>query len=288
MTNTTLSRRSPVPLYYQLESLLRDEIAAGRYDGGPLPTEEALTRRFGVSRITVRRAMDRLVQEGRIYRVPGRGTFVHALGRREVRIERNLADLMGFEADLRRAGFEAQTRVLRHEWVPAPEDVVAALDAPADIEVLWLHRRGDVDGQPLWVEDRYVLRPWAGWLRPRDYAAPGVLSTLAAARGVAVDRGRVRLSARPAGREEARLLRLRAGAPVLVGEFAVWTAEAPAQFVRARFRADRYAFTVTVEPRDAGRRDAAHGETARHAAVRRGAARRGATGVVQEGHRERE
>ncbi len=248
MTNI-LSRRSPVPLYYQLESVLRDEVAAGRYAvRSPLPTEAALVHRFGVSRITVRRAMERLVQDGLIHRVPGRGTFVNASPPREFRIERNPADLMGFEEDIRRLGFVPEARVLRREWVSPPADVAEALGIAAGTEVLRLYRRGTIGSRPLWIEDRYVLRSVAARLRARDFTVPSLLATLAREQGLSVDRARVRISARAASRDEARLLGLRPGAPVLVAEFAVQADGQPAQFVRARFRPDRYAFAFTVEP----------------------------------------
>ncbi len=247
MTNT-ISRRSPVPLYYQLESVLRDELAAGHYpERTPLPTEEALVRRFGVSRITVRRAMERLVQDGLIHRVPGRGTFVNAVPPREFRIERNPADLMGFEEDIRRLGFVPETRVLRREWLSPPADVAEALGIAPGTEVMRLYRRGTIGSRPLWIEDRYIVRAVASRLRPRDLTVPSLLATLARVQGLSVDSARVRIAARGASREEARLLSLRPGAPVLVAEFAVRAGGRPAQFVRARFRSDRYAFAFTIE-----------------------------------------
>jgi GntR family transcriptional regulator len=245
----SINRRAPVPLYYQIESALRDEVAVGRYpEGRPLPTEDVLVRRFGVSRITVRRAMERLVQDGLIHRVPGRGTFVNAAPPREFRIERNPADLMGFEEDIRRTGFVPETRVLRREWVSPPADVAEALGIAEGTEVLRLYRRGTIGGRPLWIEDRYMLRTLASRLRARDFTVPSLLSTLAREHGLTVDRARVRIAARGATREEARLLGLRPGGPVLVAEFAVQADGRPAQFVRARFRPDRYAFAFTVEP----------------------------------------
>lgn len=244
-----VNRRSPVPLYYQLESILRDEVVAGYYPGGtPLPTEDVLVRRFGVSRITVRRAMERLVQDGLIHRIPGRGTFVNASPPRDFRIERNPADLMGFEEDIRRTGFVPEARVLRREWVSPPADVAEALGIAPGIEVFRLYRRGTIGGRPLWLEDRYMMRAVASRLRPRDFTVPSLLSTLAREHGLTVDRARVRIAARGASREEARLLDLRPGAPVMVAEFAVQADGQPAQFVRARFRPDRYAFAFTVEP----------------------------------------
>jgi len=246
MTNA-INRHSPFPLYYQVESLLRGQLINGQYaEGTPLPTEETFVRRLSVSRITVRRAMERLVQEGLIYRVPGRGTFINPLRTVEYRIERNPADLLGFEQDIRRGGFAPATKVLRRDWVRAPDDVATALDLEPGTEVLWLRRGGEAGGRPLWIEDRYLVRALAARLRPRDFAVPSLLATLARERGLTVNRARVRISAREASREEARWLGLRSGSPVLVAEFAVHADGTPAQFVRARFRPDRYTFAFDI------------------------------------------
>ncbi len=77
---------------------------------------------------------------------------------------------------------------------------------------------------------------------------PGLLTTMARAQGLNVNRATVRIAARGASREGARLLSLRPGVPVLTAEFAVQAGGRPAQFVRARFRSDRYAFVFTVAP----------------------------------------
>jgi GntR family transcriptional regulator len=278
MTNI-ITRRSPVPLYYQVEAWLRQQLAAGRVaPGARLPTEEALVRQLGVSRITVRRAMERLVQEGLIYRVPGRGTFTQAAPRGEFHIERRPADLLGFEDDIRRAGLAPEAVVLRRDWVAAPDDVAAALEVRPGEEVLWLYRRGTAGGRPLWVEDRYLVRHLGARLRPRETATPSLLATLARERGFVVDRARVRISARDASREEARHLGVRRGAPVLAAEFVVCANGQPVQLVRARFRPDRYAFVFAIasEPQAQARRSAPATDAAsdRGAGSPRGAAAR--------------
>ncbi|MDR7533737.1 MAG: GntR family transcriptional regulator [Armatimonadota bacterium] len=244
-----------MPLYYQVESWLRQQVAGGRLQGACLPTEAALVRQLGVSRITIRRAMERLVQEGLIYRVPGRGTFANPRRAREFRIERNPVDLLGFEDDIRRAGLAAETVVLRRDWVDAPADVAAALGLASGEEVLWLYRRGTAGGRPLWVEDRYLVRRLGARLRPREAATPSLLATLARERGLTVNRAQVRISACEARREEARHLGLRRGAPVLAAEFVVHADGSPVQLVRARFRPDRYAFAFTIAPEATGEPD---------------------------------
>src|SRR5215218_919721 len=93
-------------LYWQLAEQVRGRIADGHYaDGSQLPTEEALGREFGVSRITVRSALDRLVAAGLVRRERGRGTFVAA---RPVALD--LERFTDFAEDMTAAGFTPSSR----------------------------------------------------------------------------------------------------------------------------------------------------------------------------------
>ena len=103
--------RGPVPLYHQVYSALRREMDAGRWKSGDrLPTERELGEFYGCSLVTVRRALDELVREGQIYRVRGRGTFVS-----ESPVERQLAELTSFTAEMAVRGLKPRTVVLTQE-----------------------------------------------------------------------------------------------------------------------------------------------------------------------------
>jgi GntR family transcriptional regulator len=72
-----IDRAVPIPYYYQLEVLLRDQIARGRWKAAQrVPSEKQLCERYGVSRTTVRQAVGNLVQQGLLYHLKGKGTFV--------------------------------------------------------------------------------------------------------------------------------------------------------------------------------------------------------------------
>ena len=113
-----------LPLYATVERVVAGEILNGSLPVGTrLPTEDQLIERFGVSRITVRRAVQNLAARGLVDVRWGRGTFVAA-----PRITQPLTSLTGFVEDMASLGLTATARVLRVETVPADAGVAAKLD----------------------------------------------------------------------------------------------------------------------------------------------------------------
>src|SRR5436305_14643133 len=96
----TLERSNPLPLYYQLKEVLKQQIQAGHLaPHTAIPSEPELVAQYHVSRATVRQALTELVHEGLLYRQHGRGTFVC-----EPRVQQDLSVLTSFSEELRRLG----------------------------------------------------------------------------------------------------------------------------------------------------------------------------------------
>src|SRR5215510_11851909 len=104
--DTTPEREPRLPAYLTIEHALRAEIARLQPDD-PLPTEAELCRRFGVSRMTAREGVRRLVDQGLLYRVRGRGTFVARPA-----VHRQAGRLVGFSEEMRARGLLPSSRVL--------------------------------------------------------------------------------------------------------------------------------------------------------------------------------
>ncbi|MBO0794913.1 MAG: GntR family transcriptional regulator, partial [Ktedonobacteraceae bacterium] len=110
----TLERSNPLPLYYQLKEVLKQQIRAGHLAPGvAIPSEPELVAQYHVSRATVRQALTELVHEGLLYRQHGRGTFVC-----EPRVQpQAISELSSFSEELRRRGKRPGGRLVVSELV---------------------------------------------------------------------------------------------------------------------------------------------------------------------------
>lgn len=141
--NFALNRSSPVPLYYQLAQQLEAAIEHGSLaPGNLLGNEVDLSVRLGLSRPTVRQAIQSLVEKGLLVRRRGVGTqVVHSQVKRPL-------ELSSLYDDLESAGQGPTTQVVRNEGVPATPDVAAALGVAEGSEVTLLERLRCTHGQP--------------------------------------------------------------------------------------------------------------------------------------------
>jgi GntR family transcriptional regulator len=138
-------RGTAPPLYRQVAESLRQEIVDRELRPGDfLSTEEVLEGRFGVSRATVRRALEELVAEGLVVRMPGKGTYV---ARR--RVEVHLPRLTSFTETISELGMAPSSRVLGATLVEAPDDVQVALDLEDVTRAVRVERVRLADDEPI-------------------------------------------------------------------------------------------------------------------------------------------
>jgi GntR family transcriptional regulator len=173
------------PKYLRIHAHLRDRITSGRWPAGSsLPSQRELADEFGVSLMTLRQALQLLIDEGLVDTRQGSGTYVAA------RYAYDLGHLRSFASDLAAQGAEVSTRLLAAETVTPPEPVGARLGGPA--MVLRLRRLRLVGGRPLVVQTSYlpaVLLPAAltGAIDRGDLGHRGLYALLAE-HGLAVAR----------------------------------------------------------------------------------------------------
>jgi GntR family transcriptional regulator len=232
-----------VPRYYEIEQTLRARIAQLEPDA-PLPSDAQLCAEFGVSRMTARGAVQRLVQEGLVYRLPGRGTFVA-----DHEAHRVASRLTNFTDEMRRRGTQPSSTLLERAVRPAgPEEARRLHLSPGD-DVVSLLRIRRADDEPVAVEHAVLRGDVAGAVLGADLEA-GSLHAALVATGVVPASGRGRLVSEPATRGDARLLGVRTGASLLVERRTILDQHGvPLETTETRYAGERYALDVefTVE-----------------------------------------
>lgn len=240
LPEVALDRTSPVPLYFQVATRLQQLIEDGEMPvGGRLENEVDLANRLGVSRPTMRRAIQYLVERGMLVRKRGVGTqVVHPKVRRPV-------ELSSLYDDLAKNGQEPRTEIRVFEVRPAPDHVAEALGVPEATEVAWFERLRYAGGEPLAIMHNAVpvdVMP----LRREDLEQHGLYELLRAAGRVPRMANQV-VGARAATSAEARLLGDSRGAPVLTMTRTAWDESGRAvEYGSHLYRASRYSFELTL------------------------------------------
>lgn len=237
-----VGKDSPLPKYYQLKEILRDQIAVLEADR-PIPSEAELCRIYNVSRITVRKALNDLVHEGMLYTRQGKGTFV-APHKFRVRWAQETA---GFHADMARRGLAVKTRVLEQVVVRADERVAKELNLRKGDEVIKLVRLRFVDDKPFDIATNYLPARLFPGLECADLTNQSLYAVMRTKYGIQLDHGMRLAESAPCSEEEARMLRIKSTTPLLVLHSTMYDAQGRAvEHGIAKQRGDRAQVEIEV------------------------------------------
>lgn len=226
--------------YERLRASIAEDIAAGLAPHDSLPSERTLMTTYGVSRMTVRRALALLVEEGLVYRRRGSGTYVAD----PAMISKTLS-LTSFSEDVRERGMTPGALTQQVSWLPATPEVAADLGLSPGEEVVHLERVRTADGIPLCIEEVWL----AADLVPADFATGAVtslyetLSDLGLEPQVASQTIRATL----VDVEQAALLDVAPHSAAFSVSRVTYSGDArPLERAHSLYRADRYDFTFAV------------------------------------------
>lgn len=245
-----LDRRSFVPLYYQLQELLKEQIESGVWaPGDPLPSEPGLASRFGVSRVVVRQALAILEDDRQILRVRGRGTFV-AQPKLDYRAG-GLARLL-----IRPRGEDVAVQVLDKRVAAAERSIRRELAVEQDEAVLRITTLLSLRGVPLAISYSFFRHSQVGWLESAAHVGRTLQPSLVLAdQGIELAHSRLSIETSQCGQFEAD----RFGIPhrsavflVLCTEFARSNGGSrPFEVARVEYRGDILQFRLEVSPAQA-------------------------------------
>lgn len=177
LTKNKLDKTTPIPLYFQLEKLILEEIENGTYPvDSMIPTEKELSQLFDISRTTVRQAIADLVREGRLYRVKSKGTFVM-----QPKISQGfIQNIQSFNEDVIKAGGAPRTEVLDFKVVKLPDKIAFEASSSPNAKAIYLYRKRYADDVPIVRVETYLSYDLCNFVFGHDLSTESLYQVLSA------------------------------------------------------------------------------------------------------------
>lgn len=241
-----MSHSLPLPKYHQIYLVLREQLHEGRFSQG-MPGELTLMRQFGVARVTIRRALSQLVDEGLITREPGRGT--RPLTPADVTGSPGpgqRAQLSGLLENIISMGLRTSVKVLSVDELDPPGEVALRLDLPSGERVQKAVRVRSTREGPLSYITTWVPQRVARSFGRHELSRKPILVLMEEA-GVRVGRAEQSISARLADAELAQHLDVSVGSALLdVRRLIFDEDDCPVQWLHGVYRPDRYEYQMQL------------------------------------------
>jgi GntR family transcriptional regulator len=231
-----LDRQSVVPLYYQIQQSLSEQIRSGELKPGELmPSEQEIAARLGVSRMTARQALKSLCSRGLAFSQRGKGTFVSRM-----KLEKNFRQLLSFSEEMKDRGSRPRSKVLAFKRMLPDEDVVEALHLNPSEEVIFLRRVRMADSAPLCIEATHLPARLCPDFLETFEPSGSLYQALTERYGLQVQMADEVAEASVATAAEAKLLRVRGKSPVFRFTRTAYLHNGePIEFVKSTYRGDR-------------------------------------------------
>ena len=239
-----VQQQSPVPLYTQIREVLRSRILDGTYQPHQqMPSEADMIAGFGVSRITVRQALSDLQNEGLIFRIHGKGTFVS-----KPKAFQDLGRLQGFGEAMRGMGYETYSKVVSIRTGKPTPQVAERLQLAKGSKITELKRVRYLNREPISLDVTYLPATIGCRLAKEDLATRDVFVILENDFGMSLGHADLQIGSTVADEALAKLLRVQEGSPVLVIDRMTHTTDGqPIDYEHLYYRGDAFQYKVRVD-----------------------------------------
>jgi GntR family transcriptional regulator len=242
-----IDHETPIPLYYQLKTILLLEIQGGSYPiGTNIPTESEISSIFQISRSTVRQAISELVREGWLERrTRSQGTTV-------TRPQANVAHIKSFEPfyqQVAKTGKHPSTELLRLGVIDASEIIAAWLEIEPGSKVVSMFRKRYADSIPMVTMQNYLPYSLCSFILSHNFEQESLYEVLSQRPESRTMVTKTFIAAKEANIEDVELLGIKNGSPILSFNTITRTANGHVvDFAFSRYRGDLNEFEIDVSP----------------------------------------
>ncbi|MBL3645467.1 GntR family transcriptional regulator [Peribacillus frigoritolerans] len=237
-----IDKNSPLPIYFQIEEQIKRQIENGEFQAhDALPSEREYAEQFEISRMTVRQAINNLVNDGYLYRQKGRGTFVA-----DKKLEQQLNGLTSFTEDMKARGLNPSSKLLSFEIIPADKKIASELHISLYAPVYEIKRIRLADDVPMALETVYMSANLIKGLT-EDIINLSLYQYVENYVKLKIDYASQTLESSIASELEVTHLAIPKNSPILFIQRNTFLIDGtPLEYVKSAYRADRYKFTINI------------------------------------------
>ena len=244
LKDRSLDKSVPIPLYYQLKTIILDEINRDEYPVGEMiPNENDISEIFGISRTTVRQAITELVQEEKLYRIKSKGTFVSKPKITQFVVNQN----QRYDDHIRSTGRVPSTIILKKKIIQMPDCLIELGAGDKNMKAIYLYRKRLADDEPVMRMFSYLPFDKCEFLLNMDFTKNSLPDMLKTNENTKIHRITRTIEAIAAGPEDIKLLDMESGSPIqLITTIDYNYKDQVVCYTRSYYRGDQNKFFIEV------------------------------------------
>ncbi len=231
------------PIYMQIREAIYNKIITGEYKSGQrLESEDKLAGHFGVSRITVSKALAELVTKGYLTRIQGSGTYVS-----KIRNEKSKREIVGLSEVMAKKGYKYTTRLIEKELIFPTKEIAAFFNIPLNEKVIHIKRIRAVNDEPLIIQDTYLNGILCMPVYNIDLENCSLYKSITKFCGFSIERAKDTIEAISASGQTKDILNVTEGFPLLLSRRLAYDKnDKPVELTYSTYRSDQYVLEIEV------------------------------------------
>ena len=230
-----------ISLYYQLKLIIREKIESNEWKpSDKIPSESFFCHHNKISPMTVRQAINSLCDEGILYKIRGKGTFVA-----KRKVERDLSELTSLTEMLKDKGYKVHRKVIDLNKIPAPKNIADKLGIKKGDDVLRIERLMLLEQEPFYYEIGYLNFELCPNLSKEYFSQHSIYAVIENICGLNIDYAHLNMEISPCKAEHCTFLMIREGSPVLYLDQTIYlVGDKPVHFVEAVTKSEKYKYSI--------------------------------------------
>lgn len=242
-----VDRDNIVPMYKQISNYLTNHIIEGKYEkGDKVPTEIELMDKFGVSRTTVRLAVEQLLEKGLVQKRPGKGTFVT-----NDKVYHQLNEFKSLYGIFLDSNIEVETKLINFDYIKMPnKNIYEKLNVTSEDKLLKVTRVYLIDDKPIAYAEIFIHPDYNDIISEKEAKVHPIYQIIEKEASLKIDYASFEIFSQIPNQKISDFMQIKEGSPILGIERVLYANNNPIEYVVANFQSEKFRFKLTVPSGD--------------------------------------